>query len=209
MKPEYGPTLGRLLAPRWHAASAFVRGLVIVAGVGVVALAAGLVLTLEPARYSHGAGLPFSFSYKGLWRTAPDPGEFVKLTASSGDAGLKYSYAVAPVTLGRYSGAVSGVVPLFARGYRERLARRYPDFVQRGEGKTRISKMLGYQVLFTTTLGGHLIYGRAVLLFPERPGVREGVSIVMLARPNRSEHAPSEVATEGVLLRPLKTFAFG
>ena len=26
IKPEYGPTLGRLLAPRWHAAAARSRG---------------------------------------------------------------------------------------------------------------------------------------------------------------------------------------
>ena len=33
MKPEYGPTLGRLLAPRWHAATRRVRIAVLMAGV--------------------------------------------------------------------------------------------------------------------------------------------------------------------------------
>ena len=41
LKPEYGPTLGRLLAPRWHAASRLVQALVIVAGVGLLALVIG------------------------------------------------------------------------------------------------------------------------------------------------------------------------
>ena len=35
MKPEYGPTLGRLLSPRWRAASPTLRGLVIAAGLGL------------------------------------------------------------------------------------------------------------------------------------------------------------------------------
>ena len=50
MKPEYGPTLGRLLSPRWRAASPLARGAVIAAGVG--AAGAGrrrVALTLENA----------------------------------------------------------------------------------------------------------------------------------------------------------------
>jgi hypothetical protein len=209
VKPEFGPTLGRLLAPRWHRAPALVRRAAIAAGVGLVALVVGLVLTLEPAGYSHGGSLPFSFSYKGLYRTAPDPGGYVKLTASAGDGGLRYSYAVSPLTLPPYSGGVSGELPVFAAGYAERLAEQYPRFLPRGEGKTRVNKVPAYQVLFTTTIGGHEMFGRAVLLLPERPGARQGVSIVMLSRPSKSEDSPSEVASEGVLLRPLKTFAFG
>ncbi len=209
IKPEYGPTLGRLLSPRWKAASPLVRRLALAAGAGLIALLAGLVLTLEPARYSHGGSLPFSFSYKGLWRTAPDPGGFVKVIARSGDGGLKYSYAIEPATLPPYSGAITGVLPVFAAGYAQHLAHRYPDYVARGEGKTSIAKVLAYQVLFTTVQDGHELFGRAVMFFPERPGVRRGVAVVMLERPRRSEHFPMEVASEGVLLRPLKTFAFG
>jgi hypothetical protein len=209
IKPEYGPTLGRLLAPRWKAAPAPVRRLVVAAGVGVLALAIGLVLSLEPARYSHGGSLPFSFTYKGLYKTTPDPGGLVKLTAKAGDGGLKFSYAVAPETLPSYSGGISGVLPIFADGYGARLAREYPRFSPRGEGKTRVNKVPAYQVLFTTVIEGREMYGRAVLLFPERPGALRGVSIVMLTRPRPSEDTPSEVASEGVLLRPLKTFSFG
>lgn len=209
IKPEYGPTLGRLLSPRWRGARAPVRRLVMAAGVAAVALAVAIVLTVWPARYSHGGSLPFSFSYKGLWRTAPDPGGFVKLTAKAPDGGLKFSYAVAPQTLPPYSGGISGELPLFAVPYGEQLARSYPDYVPRGEGKTRVNKVPAYQLLFTAQLEGHEMYGRAVLLFPERPEARRGVSIVMLTRPRPSEASPSEVASEGVLLRPLKTFSFG
>jgi hypothetical protein len=186
-----------------------VRRLAVAGGVGFAALVAAIVLTIWPARYSHDGSLPFSFSYKGLWRTTPDPGELVKLTAKDSDGGLKFSYVVMPETLPPYRGGISGTLPLFAVGFGERLARLYPSYVPRGEGKTRVNKVPAYQVLFTTVIDGHQMYGRAVLLFPERPGVRRGVSIVMLARPRPSEGSPSEVASEGVLLRPLKTFSFG
>ena len=45
--------------------------------------------------------------------------------------------------------------------------------------------------------------------FAERPHVRKGVEITMLTTPTASRQvsSPLEVASEGVLLRPLKTFA--
>ena len=60
-------------------------------------------------------------------------------------------------------------------------------------------------------LGGRKLYGRDILLVPERPGAREGVVIVMLSSPMKSSESssPLEVALKGVLLRPLKTFSFG
>ena len=59
IKPEYGPTLGRLLSPRWRATSPLVRGLVRVAIVVLVVLLVGAFLTLENAHYSHGGSTPF------------------------------------------------------------------------------------------------------------------------------------------------------
>ena len=42
MKPEYGPTLGRLLAPRWQRASRLTRAAVVIAaGVALLAVAGG------------------------------------------------------------------------------------------------------------------------------------------------------------------------
>ena len=81
----------------------------------------------------------------------------------------------------------------------------------RGEGKTRVNTVPGYHVLYTAQIEGRTMWGRDVLLLPERPGVREGVDIVMLTSPtaNAQITSPLEVATAGVLLRPLKTFSFG
>jgi hypothetical protein len=211
MKPEYGPTLGRLLAPRWHGARRSVRIAVMLAGGLLLAALIGLTLSLLNAHYSQGGPVPFSFSYKGLYRTSADPGGYVKVRALDSDGSLKYSYAVQPLLLPPYSGAVSGELPVYATGYAKRLAQLDQDFVLRGEGKTRVNKVPAYQVLYTTKIDGRQFYGRNVLLLPEKPGVRRGVEIVMLTAATASTKvkAPSEVASTGVLLKPLKTFTFG
>ncbi len=209
IKPEYGPTLGRLLSPRWRAASPLVRGLMRVAIVGLVALLVGAVLTLENAHYSQGGSMPFSFSYRGLYRVAPEPGSYVKLERHSSGGRLEDSYAVGPLTLAPYTGAQTGELALYAAGYIDRLRASDRDFVLRGEGKTRVNAVPAYQVVYTTIVGGREMYGRNVLLLKQRPHARRGVTIAMLTSPtaNAQVTSPSEVASEGVLLRPLKTFA--
>jgi hypothetical protein len=52
---------------------------------------------------------------------------------------------------------------------------------------------------------GREMYGRDVLLLPEREGVRDGVALEMLTLP-RPPLTPLEVATAGVLERPVETF---
>ncbi len=212
MKSDYGPTLGRLLAPRWQAASHSVRAVVIFAGVALLAAAVGLGLTLENAHYSRGGGLPFGFEYRGLYRAPPDPGAFVKIDARDARGALKYSYEVYPLTLPPYSGGLAGELPRYASSYIAALSRTQPGFELTGEGKTKITNtMVGYAVLYRTELQGRLMYGRNVMLLPERPNVRNGVVVAMLTASTASAQikGPSEVASTGVLLRPLKTFSFG
>jgi hypothetical protein len=210
LKPQYGPTLGRLLAPRWHAAGRVVRGAVIAAGIGLVALAIGAFLTLEPAKISYGGAVPFHFSYRGLYRMAPAPGEYVRVQRSA-HGRLEDSFAVAPLRLPPYAGGLSGELPLYASGYIDALSSKYRDFVLRGEGKTRVNTVPAYNIFYTATVQGHEMYGRDVLLLPEQSGVRDGVAIEMLTSPtaNSQVTSPIEVAGAGVLERPLKTFTFG
>jgi hypothetical protein len=210
IKREYGPTLGRLLSPAWRAASRPLRGLVIAALAGLLALLIGAALTLENATFSHGGRVPFSFSYRSLYRVAPDPGGFVKVQRHRSGR-LEDSFAVEPLTLPPYSGSLSGALPLYAAGYVRTLAQRDRDFVLRAEGKTRVNTVPGYHVLYTARLDGQTLWGRDVLLLPQRPGARDGVVIVMLSAPDASAQVtnPLQVASAGVLLRPLKTFSFG
>ena len=212
MKPEYGPTLGRLLAPRWRAASRLARATVMAAGVGLVAVAVGAGLTLENAHYSRGGDVPFGFSYRDLYSVRPQAGEFVKVESRWPNGALKYSYAVGPLSLPAYAGEAMGELPLYATSFIHALSGSLRSFELRGEGKTRVNNTLtGYQVLFTADVEGEQMFGRDVMLLPPRAGVRRGVVVSMLTSPTASAQvaSPMEVGETGVLLRPLKTFAFG
>jgi hypothetical protein len=205
LKPQYGPTLGTLLAPRWHAAPRVVRGLVWAAGVGIVVLAVAAALALWPATYSHGGATPFHFSYRGLYRTTPEPGQYVRIDRRSGGR-LEDSFAVSPLHLPPYSGGLSGELPVYASGYIGGLSRKFSDFTLRGEGKTRVNTVPAYNIFYTATVEGREMYGRDVLLLPEREGVRDGVALELLTRPSGGIASPLEVATAGVLERPVETF---
>jgi len=208
IKREYGPTLGQLLSPRWRAASRTTRALATAAAAGLLVLALALPLALENAHYSRGGEVPFSFSYRGLYRALPDVGGYVKVERLGHDRRLEDSFAVAPLRLEPYAGWLVGELPVFASSRIAALAARYPNFVLRAEGKTRVNTVPAYQVIFTATVGGQTIFGRDVLLFAQRTNVRKGVEITMLTTPTASRQvsSPLEVASAGLLLRPLKTF---
>lgn len=207
LKPEYGPTLGQLLAPSWHKARMPARLLVTALGVVVVAALGALVANLLNAKYAHSGAVPFRFSYKGLHRTKPEPGQYVKIVRRS-HGRLDDSYAVAPLRLAPYRGSVTGVLPLAASGYADTLGKRLRGFRLEGEGKARISASLtGYAVSYSALVEGRKLYGRDVMLLPERPGSRQGVVVQMLSALPATVAKP--VASTGVLERPLKSFSFG
>ncbi len=210
LKPEYGPTLGRLLAPRWHAASRLVQTVVVVAGVGLLAIAIGAGLTLENAHYSHGGPAPFSFSYRGLYRIAPEPGEYVQVR-SPARGPLRNSFAVGPLQLPPYTGGLSAELPMYAASYIETLRRRYTGFVLRGEGNTRVNTVPAYDIVYTAQIEGRTYYGRDVLLLGGQTGARAGVYIVMLSAPKADPgvSTPRFVGTTGVLEEPLESFTIG
>jgi hypothetical protein len=211
LKPEHGPTLGTLLAPRWHAASALTRRVVIAAGVAFALAVLALVLTLLNVNYSHGGPVPFSFSYRGLYRVAPDPGGYIKIQKRSPHGRLLYSFAVDPLTVPPYTGEQSAALPLYASSYIRERRRLDPSWMLRGEGKTRVNTVPAYDVLYTTVVDGREMYGRDVLLLQQHPGARRGVDIVMLTAPGASKQivGPIEIATTGTLLHPLRSFSLG
>jgi hypothetical protein len=211
MKPEYGPTLGRLLSPRWRAASPLGRRAVIASGMGLLLLVVLAVLALENSTFSHGGRVPFSFSYRSLYRVPPDPGGYVKVERHDSRGRLVDSLAIEPLLLPPYTGEESAELPVYATGYAKVLAKRYAHFVLRGEGKTKVNTIPAYGVFYTLELRGRTMWGRDILVLPERPGAREGVDLVMITAPksNPSVKSPMEVGFAGALVRPLRTFAFG
>lgn len=211
MKQGYGPTLGALLAPRWHAASPLARRTLTVAGVALLAAVVLGVLTLLNASYSHGGPVPFSFNYRGLYRVAPDPGGYVKIERRHADGTLRDSFAVEPLRLPPYSGGLSGELPVYASGYIRSLSRHYAGFELRGEGKTKVNNMPAYHVFYRAVVEGRRVYGRDVLIVPERAGERNGVDVVMLTPAPRASKltSPMEVANKGILAGPLKSLSVG
>jgi hypothetical protein len=208
IRAQYGPTLGRILEPRWRAASPLTRVLVRAAAAASIALALALALTLLNAHFAAGGRVPFSFSYRSLYRTTPDPGGIVKVRRLDSHGRLEDSFAVAPLELPPYTGSSQGELPVYATTYIRGLERRDRDFVLYGEGFERINTVPSYDVYYTATVEGRLMFGRDVLLVAQRPGQRAGVQITILTTPtaNREVTSPLEVATTGVLLRPYKTF---
>ena len=211
IKPEYGPTLGSLLSPRWRGLSQGARRLVIAAGVLAAVAAVALVLTLLDASYSHSGRVPFSFHYRSLYRAAPEPGGYVRIEKRGGGGALQYSLAVDPLALPPYTGELSGAIPVYASAYIARRRAEDPSFVLRGEGKAIVNSMPAYDVLYTTRVEGREAFGRDILLLPERKGAREGVAIVMLTARGVSKkvEGPNEVGSTGVLLHTLRSFSIG
>jgi hypothetical protein len=208
IRPQYGPTLGRVLSPWWRAANPLTRVVVRVALAAAAAFAIGLALTLLNAHFSVGGRVPFSFAYRGMYRTAPDLGGIVKIRRLDSGGRLEDSFAVAPLELPPYTGNSQAELPVFAAGYIQQLERREENFVLYGEGKENINAVPAYDVFYTTTVEGRVMLGRDVLLVSQHPGQRLGVRITMLTTPtaNRDVTSPLEVATTGVMLRSYKTF---
>ena len=167
-----------------------------------------VVLTLLPATYSHGGAAPFHFSYRGLYRTTPEAGQYVRIDRRAGGR-LEDSFAVSPLRLPPYGGGLSGELPVYASGYIDRLRAKFAGFVLRGEGKTRVNTVPAYNIFYTATVEGREMYGRDVLLLPERAGVRDGVALEMLTLPRPPFTSPLEVGSDGVLERPVETFTIG
>ncbi len=244
LRPEYGPTLGQLLAPRWRRVSRAHRALVLAGGALLaVALVLGVATVLPPSLSHAGGGAPFNFTYPGLYRVSPAAGDYATVRDPA-HGPLVDSFAVAPLTLAPYRGEPSAALALYATRYIATLAARDPGFDLRGEGWTQadsISRYAVYNIFYTATATppttaaaavatitgaaapaaarnargavarqrGGVLYGRAVLLLPERPGARRGVAISMLGLrgSDRQVTSPLLVGAKGVLEGPLTSFA--
>ncbi len=222
LKSDYRPTLGELLAPRWRRASLVVRTLWVAAGALVVAVIAGSALTLASPTVAHGGPVPFSFSYGGLRRADPAPGGYARVQRVV-DGRLEDSFAVGPLLLPAYQGALGAALAMYGSGYVQRLVAARPPgahipeqsgLVLRGQGSTQIDAVgsyATYNFFYTTTVQGREMYGRNVLLLPDRQGVRRGVEITMLTAVagNHQVTSPLDVGVKGALEEPLGTFALG
>ena len=202
LKPDFGPTLPELLAPRWRAATPRTRRALRTLAAALVLLAA-LIAVFYPREgwvVHHGPPVSFNLRYpRDLHRVAAGPGYYARIS------GAGASFALAPLRLPAYSGEVSGVEPLYADGYIKAFAARTPGFRLQSEGKTRVNTTAGYT--FTYSAPGQI--GRVVFLTPDIVNSRDGVIMVMSLPPNARDTGPDQVAVNDVLQEPLRSFRFG
>jgi hypothetical protein len=207
VKPQYGPTLVQMLAPRSLAVRAGAATLaVLLVGVTVAVYVATrpkqtFVLERTP--------VTFNLAYGPQLRRVAQPGAVVALEHANGGLFLD-SYVIRPLTLPPYRGAVGGMLPVYADGYIDRLRRRYPDFEFVGEGRTRINNGIGYEVTFRSKRDGRTLYGRELLLVEELPdGQRHGVVIELESTPAAGTPNADEIGNHGALKQALRSFRFG
>jgi hypothetical protein len=206
VKPEYGPTLPELLAPRPR----WVR--VAVAAALALVAAAGLYLAVKPSDETAvlvRGPVTFNLVHGPEFVRAREPGALLALRRSRGGLFLD-SYVIRPLTLPPYRGAVGGTLPVYAFGYLRELGRRYDGFRFVSEGRTRINNGIGYQVVFRAKQGTRTLYGRHLLLVPEEPeGLRRGVVLELLSTPAAGTPNAEGTGAQGPLKTPLRSFRFG
>jgi hypothetical protein len=207
VKPQYGPTLVQMLAPRSLAVRA--------GAVALAVLLAAVVLVVVLARRSgetfvlEHEPVTFNFAYGPEFRRVPSAGTVIALQHERAGLFLD-SYAIRALTLPPYRGAVGGMLPVYADGYIERLRHRYPGFEFVGEGRSRINNGIGYEVTFRAKRGGRTLYGRHVLLVEELPdGRRHGVVIELESTPAAGTPNADEIGNHGALKAALRSFRFG
>jgi hypothetical protein len=215
LRPEFGPTLGELLAPRWARLGSGARRAAIAVAVAVVVLAAlGLRTALTGDHtFVHRQAPAFNLRWSDpLKRVAPQPGDYLRLESHRGDLFLQ-SFAVRRLNLPTYTGDPNGELPFYAETYIASLARSVQGFQRAcdgcGEGKARINDVSGYSINFQAKIDKRTLYGRDVLLLPDDAGARVGVVLEMRATPAAKVAGPETVGSGGVLKLPLRSFRFG
>jgi hypothetical protein len=203
VRPEFGPTLPELLRPRLARMPRLVRlGLaavlaLLIAGVAARVLTAGdgerTIAVTEP--------IGFRFGYlPPLHERRPHPGELARVGGSG------QSFAVRELRLPAYRGDAAGFLPLYATRLNAEMARQFPGYRWRAEGRANINRIQGYEILFRFRgPGGRRMFGRRELLLPASTA-RHGVDLLLLARRSKAVRTVGEVGGSGALKRALRSF---
>jgi hypothetical protein len=215
VRPEFGPTLPELLAPRVRALPRVAQvALVIVTALVVVALVLLLVRREEDdGRLQAVVRAPIAYNLvypPTLHRVAPHGRETLRLETAPGTAAPQ-SFAVTPYTLPPYKGDSTGILTLTSANMITRMRQTIPGFVWRGDGRVNYNRQPGYEILYQAKIDGKTTYGRRTILLPggDTPP-KEGVDITMRAA--RSEAVPRVDAVgsaSGALKTAIRSFRFG
>jgi hypothetical protein len=151
----------------------------------------------------------FNLRYASVLHRSPArPGVLLELVGRRGNLFLQ-SMTVRPLHLPAYRGAVSGQLPIIAVQHARAIRRQYAGFTVLDEGKARINDAPGYQIGFRARRGERTIYGREILLLPDQPAARDGVTMTLVQTHAAGAHAVGDVGTVGAIKKPFRSFRFG
>jgi hypothetical protein len=209
VRPELGPSLPALLGPRVRALPPVVRlGLAAVAAFVVVAVFSAVVLRGDGVDAKRAvvvrSPVAFNFVYRAPFRRlSPEHGELARVGSKVQD------FSVRELRLPAYRGDAAGFLPLYAAQQQARMAREYPNFTWRSDGRANINKQQGFEIVFQFRRpGGPLTYGRRVLLLPDITA-RQGVDILVTAPRSPAIVRADDVGHNGGLKTALRSFRFG
>jgi hypothetical protein len=207
VKPQYGPSLPRLVRSLPRAGQAAVVALVAL----LIVLAIVIALRSRPdeVHVIVRDGVTFNLAYGPQLKRESPPGALFALRRERAGLFLD-SYVVRPLTLAPYRGAVGGTLPVYSVGYLERIRKRYPDADLVLEGRTRINNAIGYQLVLRGKRGARTLYVRHLLLVPDEPeGERRGVIIELESTPAAGTPNAVGIGNAGPLKQAMRSFRFG
>ena len=193
VRPEFGPTLPELLAPRVRALPRAAQIALAVLAALVVAGAVYVVVHRREADERPQAVVRSPIAYNLLYtapleRVAPRGRETLRLQTRAG-ASAPQSFTVTPYKLPPYKGDATGILTLQSANMITQMRRTIPGFVWRGDGRVNYNRQPGYEILYQAKIDGRTTYGRRTILLPggDTPP-HEGVDIWMVAA--RSDAIP-------------------
>jgi hypothetical protein len=218
VKERFGPTLPQLLAPRVDRLPSIARRLAILVLVIVAAVIVAVVLRSRTPVFASAGPPAFSTTYtRALTLEQAPPGALLLLDRHDAD-GLVASFEVTPLHLPRYSGEISGLLPVIAANEIRALATRLGaahDYHYWSQGRTRIINTPAYTFTYSELINGVTYYGRMVWITPHLSGDRLGLRLSMLTRYSvlKAENgvsvtSPDTVGTVGLLAGPSEHLRF-
>jgi len=216
VRPEFGPTLPELLAPRVRALPRAAQVALAVLAALVVAGGAYAVVHQRESDARPQAVVRSPIAYNLLYapplqRVAPRGRETLRLQTPSGTAAPQ-RFTVTPYKLPPYKGDATGILTLQSANMITQMRRTIPGFVWRGDGRVNYNRQPGYEILYQAKIDGRTTYGRRTILLPggDTPP-REGVDIWMVAARSASTPRVDAVgATNGSALKTaIRSIRFG
>jgi hypothetical protein len=209
VRPEFGPTLPELLGPRLRAWPRAARiALAVVAGLVVLLLLYALFkpagATAKKRAVIVRTPVAFNFVYRRPFAKQPPQG-----TESARVGSETQTFAVSPLQLPAYTGDAAGFLPLYAAQQEAAMAKKFPGFLWRDDGRANINKQQGFEIVFQYRgADGGKMYGRRIFLLPNVTS-RQGADILVTAPRSNAIVRADDVGHNGGLKTALRSFRFG